>query len=119
MYSTLVIGASENPNRYSYMAIQLLLANRHLVYAYGNKLGKIENLNIQTEWPQDIDIETVTLYVGATNQKNLYQPILDLKPQRVIFNPGTENPEFQEILSKHKINFIEACTLVMLKTGQY
>jgi uncharacterized protein len=115
---TLVIGASENPERYSNIAINMLRDYKHAVVAVGNKTGKVRDVQIDREMPS-FDIHTVTLYVSAKNQDDFIAPILALKPERVIFNPGTENTEFQELLNSHGIEPIEACTLVMLRTGQY
>lgn len=116
---TLVIGASENPARYSYLAIKKLLAHGHEVLAIGNKKGEVEQVTIETEKIPFKDIDTVTLYLNPTNQKPYYDYILSLKPKRVIFNPGTENGELERKLSSHENNIMEACTLVMLSTGQY
>jgi uncharacterized protein len=115
---TLVIGASENPDRYSNIAINMLRDYKHAVVAVGNKTGKVRDVQIDREMPSS-DIHTVTLYVSAKNQDDFIAPILALKPERVIFNPGTENPEFEELLNSQGIEPIEACTLVMLRTGQY
>ena len=117
--NTLVIGASENPERYAFLAVRRLLAHDHPVKAVGLRPGVIDGVKIETGQPLFSDIDTVTLYVGPRNQKNLYDYVLKLKPERVIFNPGTENPEFQELLEKNGIQTEEACTLVMLSIGAY
>lgn len=117
--NTLVIGASENPERYAYLAVRRLLAHDHPVKAIGLKEGSIDGVKIETGQPGFSDIDTVTLYVGPRNQKNLYDYVLKLKPQRVIFNPGAENPEFEELLHQNGIQTEEACTLVMLSIGAY
>ena len=116
---TLVLGASENPARYSNMAINRLLSHGHSVVAIGYKKGKVNGVEIITEHPEMHDIDTVTLYLNPTNQKPYYDYILSLKPRRVIFNPGTENDELEDKLRKEGIKAQEACTLVMLGTGQY
>ncbi|HXS35486.1 MAG TPA: CoA-binding protein [Flavipsychrobacter sp.] len=116
---TLVIGASENPQRYSNMAVLRLQAKGYKVVAIGNRKGKVENVEIITEHPQREDIGTVTLYLNPTNQKAYYDYIISLKPNRIIFNPGTENEELERLALKEGINVLEACTLVMLSTGQY
>ncbi len=116
---TLVIGASENPERYSNLAVRRLLARGYKVVAIGNRKGKVEDVEIITEHPQREDIETVTLYLNPTNQKVYYDYIISLKPKRIIFNPGTENEELERMALKEGINILEACTLVMLTTGQY
>lgn len=116
---TLVLGASENPNRYSNMAILRLLTFGHPVVAIGNKKGKVDDVEIITEHPEMDDIDTITLYLNPTNQKPYYDYILSLKPRRVIFNPGTENDELEKKLVQKGVITQEACTLVMLGTGQY
>lgn len=116
---TLVIGASENKERYSNLAVNLLRQYQHPVVAIGNKIGKINNTQIVTGLPELVDIDTVTLYVSEKFQKDYINYIVSLKPKRVIFNPGTESDTFKQILKSNNINSIEACTLVLLRTGQY
>lgn len=117
--NTLVIGASENPARYSYLAVKKLIANHHPVQALGKRAGKIDDTEINTEHIAWENINTVTLYLNPQNQKPYYDYILSLNPERIIFNPGTENPEFESLAEKKGVKTIEACTLVMLSTGQY
>ncbi len=117
--ATLVIGASTNPGRYSHLAIHSLRKYGHNVIALAKRTGQVFDVPIQTEFPKNNDIHTVTMYVGAQNQKEYYQPILSLNPERVIFNPGAENQELQNLLEANGIEAIEACTLVMLSTGQF
>ena len=116
---TLVIGASMNPSRYSYLAINRLVAHQHPVVAIGLKEGIVSDVPIMKGQPDIQGIDTVTLYVNTANQKPYYDYIISLKPRRVIFNPGTENEELHELAAKHGIETIEACTLVLLGTGQY
>ncbi len=116
---TLVLGASENPSRYSFLAIKRLLANRYPVVAIGKKKGQVDEVDILTEQLPMDDIHTVTLYLNPTNQKPYYDYIMSLKPKRIIFNPGTENEELERKAAQVGINTLEACTLVMLSTGQY
>ncbi len=116
---TLVIGASTNPSRYSFLAIQKLSVYGHTVFAIGNKEGEVSGVKVVTENIMFEEIDTVTLYLNKKNQEVFYDYILKLKPKRVIFNPGTENVEFQNLLTKNSIPFEEACTLVLLGTGQY
>lgn len=116
---TLVLGASENPSRYSNLAINRLLAYGHPVVAIGNRKGNVKGIDIITEHPAMDDVDTVTLYLNPTNQKPFYDYILSLKPKRVIFNPGTENDELERKLVQKGVITQEACTLVMLSTGQY
>jgi predicted CoA-binding protein len=116
---TLVIGASENPIRYSYLAIESLRKHGADVVALAKRMGKVADVSIQTEFPKIDDVHTVTLYVGPQRQPEYYKQILELNPKRVIFNPGTENNELVSKLEEKGIEAIEACTLVMLSTGQY
>lgn len=116
---TLVLGASENPARYGNIAVNRLTQHNHPVVAIGKRKGSVAGVEIITEQPAIDDIDTVTLYLNPTNQKPYYDYILSLKPKRVIFNPGTENDELEDMLLKEGIQPIEACTLVMLGTGQY
>lgn len=116
---TLVIGASENKERYSNIAVNLLRQYQYPVVAIGNKIGKINDVEIVVGKPVLTDIDTVTLYVSEKYQKEYYQYIISLKPKRIIFNPGTENNELFELAIDNNIKPVEACTLVMLKTKQY
>lgn len=116
---TLVLGASLNPSRYSNMAINRLVDNEHPVEAVGLKNGEVAGVNIVTEKEPFEEIDTVTLYLNPKRQEEYYDYILSLKPQRVIFNPGTENPEFYKILEENNIESEVACTLVLLGTNQY
>jgi hypothetical protein len=116
---TLVIGASENPARYSNLAINRLKNHQHPVIAIGKKVGVVAGIPIGTEKIQVDDINTVTLYLNPALQKEYYDYIIDLHPKRIIFNPGTENDELAELAVKNKIQPVEACTLVLLSTGQY
>ena len=119
MKKTLVIGASENPERYSNKAIRALLLHKHEVVALGIKKGSVEGVNFHTEKEQFENVDTVTLYIGPRNQPEYYSYIIGLKPRRVIFNPGTENPEFIAQLKTNGIYPEIACTLVLLSTGQF
>jgi len=116
---TLVIGASEKPERYANQAVRLLLEYGHEVEAIGARQGLIETVPIRTGNPVLESIDTVTLYVGPQRQGNLMEYVTGLKPRRVIFNPGTENPDFAKQLLASGIEPIEACTLVMLRTAQW
>ena len=116
---TLVLGASENPARYSYLAINRLRANQHPVVAIGRRAGKVSDVNIITDQPPVNDIDTVTLYLNVQHQKEYYDYILSLYPKRIIFNPGAENDELAAMAARQGIQPMEACTLVLLSTGQY
>lgn len=118
---TVIIGASDNPSRYAYLAAENLHGRDHEFVPVGIKKGNVLGqpiLDLSTR-PAIPDVDTVTLYVGPRNQAEWYDYILALAPKRIIFNPGTENPEFEKIAAAAGIEVIEACTLVMLRTGQY
>ena len=117
--NTLVVGASLKPSRYSNQAVSRLAENGHTVYAVGLREGVISGISISKTWPARKEIDTVTLYLNPKHQEDYYQGILELNPKRVIFNPGTENPEFQTQLTQAGIEVEIACTLVMLSIGNY
>lgn len=116
---TLVLGASANPARYSYLAINRLTANHHPVVAIGKRKSEVAAVTIETEKLPFEDIDTVTLYLSEVHQKEYYDYIISLHPKRIIFNPGTENDELAELALKNNIKPLEACTLVLLSTDQY
>ncbi len=116
---TLVLGASANPTRYSYLAINKLREHKHPVVAIGRKTALVGDIPVQSETSPIAGLDTVTMYLNPENQKNYYDYILDQHPKRVIFNPGAENPEFEKMLQGKGIQTVEACTLVLLTTGQY
>ncbi|MEP7109212.1 MAG: CoA-binding protein [Ferruginibacter sp.] len=116
---TLVIGASPNPARYSYLAVQKLSALMHPVIPLGIKKGVIGNTEIETEKKLFEQIDTITLYLNPLRQKEYYDYILALRPKRIIFNPGAENDELSMLAQQKGIEAVEACTLVLLSTGQY
>jgi|SRR5690606_14075227 predicted CoA-binding protein len=116
---TLILGASENPSRYSYLALKKLRASGIPVVAIGKKEGRVEDVEITKQKLSLEGIDTVTLYLNPQHQKEYYEYIISLKPKRIIFNPGTENPELEKLARENNIQPLEACTLVMLSTGQY
>lgn len=116
---TVVVGASPDPSRYSYKAVRMLQDYRHTVYGVSIKRGEINGLTIENNKPHYQNIDTVTLYVGPQNQEYWIDYVLSLKPKRLIFNPGTENPEFFKKASEQGIECLHACTLVMLSIGAY
>ncbi|MFT4033658.1 MAG: CoA-binding protein [Siphonobacter sp.] len=116
---TLVIGASPNPDRYSFVATNRLLAYGHEVILLGKEKGSVAGIPIQQGQPPLTGIDTVTLYLNPVRQKDLYEYILSLNPRRIIFNPGTENSEFEALAGENNVETHEACTLVMLATNQY
>ncbi len=119
--TTLVVGASENVNRYSNMAMKLLKAYGHPVLALGKQKGDVDGIPIETlsNCFENSQIDTITLYLNPQNQIKYYQELINLKPKRVIFNPGTENEEFEQKLRDNNIETEEACTLVLLRSGQF
>jgi predicted CoA-binding protein len=117
--NTLILGASMNPSRYSHLALQRLRMYKHPVFAVGKKKGAVLDVMIETEKKKFENIHTITLYLNPDHQKEYYDYILSLKPQRIIFNPGAENPELASLAADNNISTMEACTLVMLSTGQY
>jgi predicted CoA-binding protein len=116
---TLVLGASDNPKRYSNLAMSRLQGKGHPVVAIGRKQVKAGGIDIETEKKAHAGVDTVTLYLSAAHQKEYYDYILSLHPKRIIFNPGAENPELEELAQANGIEPLEACTLVLLSTGQY
>ena len=116
---TVVLGASQNEERYSNMAVKKLVAHNHPVTAIGNKEGIINDIKIIKDNPTINDVDTITLYLNPENQKPYYDYILSLNPQRLIFNPGTENDELEKLAEEKGIKTMEACTLVLLSTNQY
>jgi hypothetical protein len=119
MKKTLVLGASHKPERYSNLAMNLLREKGHPVVPVGRRARQFDSWEIIEGQPYFSDIHTVTLYLSAAKQVDFYQYILDLKPERVVFNPGTENPGLYQLLDEKGITWEEACTLVLLQTGQY
>lgn len=116
---TLVLGASLKPQRYSNMAIHKLVNYKHEVVAFGLRKGTVAGIVIDIDALPYRNIHTVTLYLNPERQKTFYDYIISLQPERVIFNPGTENTELQNILSQNNIYYEEACTLVLLSINQY
>ena len=116
---TLVLGASENPNRYSFLAIKSLAAHGHPIVAIGKLMGQVEGITINKEVQQEPDIDTITLYLNPAHQKQYYDYILSLNPKRVIFNPGAENSELASLCRNNNIEVVYGCTLVMLSTNQF
>jgi predicted CoA-binding protein len=116
---TVVLGASPNPERYSYLAVSRLTAKGHPVVAIGKREALIGATPVTTEHPAVPDVDTVTLYMNPVLQREYYDYILQLHPKRIIFNPGTENDELATLATSKGIAPVEACTLVLLSTGQY
>ena len=116
---TLVLGASPNPSRYSNLAVRMLSSKGHDVIALGKRRGKIESVEVITEKNEIDNLDTVTLYMNANNQKQYHDYIISQKPKRIIFNPGAENDQLAAMAEENGILSQQACTLVLLSTGQY
>lgn len=117
---TVVLGASPNPNRYSHLAANMLQGGSFDFIQLGKKAGNVAGQEIITELPDKLDgVDTFTMYLGAKNQPEYYPLILNSKPRRIIFNPGAENAELAGLATMKGIEVVEACTLVMIRTGQY
>ena len=119
MKKTLIIGASPNPQRMSNIVTQKLHALGHEVIPLGIRKGEINGLEIKLQRADFQNIDTITLYLNPTLQKDYYDYILSLKPKRLIFNPGTENFELAKLAKENGIEAIIGCTKVMLSLGQY
>lgn len=118
-FKTLVIGASINPERYAYKAVNLLVKNEIEVVPMGVKPGLVANLSIVSPLIFQFNIHTITLYIGASKQEPYFDFILKINPKRVLFNPGTENPKLANLLNETGIVWENACTLILLSTNQY
>ncbi len=118
---TVIVGATTNESRYAYMAAEMLTNYQHEIVPIGIKKGEVMGQTILDIKSKPIigEVDTVTLYIGPQHQPEHYSYLLSLKPKRFIFNPGTENPEFEKMVEQSGAEAIEACTLVMLRTGQY
>jgi len=116
---TLILGATPNSGRYAYLAANRLVSHGHDIINVGIKKGEVAGVPIEPAEDIHPDVDTITLYVGPQNQPPLYDYILNTKPKRIIFNPGTENSELQRKAREQGIETLYACTLVMLSTGQY
>jgi predicted CoA-binding protein len=119
MKTTLVFGASLKLHRYSNLVVNRLMDHNIKTEAFGLKAGKIKGTQVWTNLDNFVNIDTITMYIGAVRQPDYYGCILRINPRRVIFNPGTENPEFYKILKDNGIEVEVACTLVLLSIGQY
>ncbi len=116
---TLVLGATTKPERYAFKAITMLVEKGHSVIAIGSNMGEVAGITIRTKNIPLKNIDTVTLYLNPVRQREYYNYIIETKPKRVVFNPGTENPEFYQLLQGNGIKVEVACTLVLLATNQY
>lgn len=116
---TVVLGASPNPDRVSNQAVHRLLAAGYETVAVGIRAGEIAGLEIQIGQPPIKDVHTITLYMNPQRQEPLYDYILSLQPERIIMNPGTENPVLAHLARGQGIEIEVACTLVMLSLAAY
>ncbi|KVV13940.1 hypothetical protein AP058_03310 [Flavobacterium sp. TAB 87] len=116
---TLVLGASTKTDRYAYKAITMLVEKGHPVLAIGQRAGEVAGIKIHTKAIPVKSVDTITLYLNPMRQRDYYNYIIEAQPKRVIFNPGTENPEFYQLLELNNIKAEVACTLVLLSTNQY
>lgn len=116
---TIVLGASTNPTRYSFLATNRLLGAGHTVFPVGIKKGEIAGISIINDREIIENVDTISLYIGPDHQEEWKSYIMETKPNRVIFNPGTENPAFEKELIDAGIDAVEECTLVLLSTSQY
>src|SRR6218665_1631889 len=113
---TLVLGASTKPERYAFKAINMLTEKGHTVLAIGQKGGEVAGVKIHTKTIPVKNIDTVTLYLNPARQRDYYNYIIEAQPKRVVFNPGSENPEFYQLLELNNIKAEVACTLVLMTT---
>ncbi len=116
---TVVLGATPNPSRYAYIAANRLVNNGHEIVNVGIKEGEVAGAKILSGEPALEGVDTVTLYVGPARQPPYYEWLFNLQPRRIIFNPGTENPELMRLARERGIEVVAGCTLVMLASGQY
>lgn len=119
MKNTLILGATTNEQRYAYLAAEMLTEKQYSIFPVGIKKGELFGQKIKNDKNIIENIDTITLYIGPQHQEEWYQYILEIKPKRVIFNPGTENERLMNMLEKNKIQVTQACTLVLLSTNQY
>ncbi len=115
---TLVLGATNNQERYAWKAAMMLRDYGHEVFPVGIKTGEVAGKSIQRQFPSEA-IDTITLYLNATHQLQWMEAILSSGAKRIIFNPGTEHPELMDAARAAGMETLEACTLVLLRTGQY
>ncbi len=117
--TTLILGASLNPERYSFKATKKLIEKKIKVFLVGRNKGQINGININNKFPLDREIHTISIYLNPSAQEEYVESILSLRPKRVIFNPGTENSNLSNLLSLKEIQCENSCTLILLSTNQY
>lgn len=118
---TVIVGATDNPSRYAYLAASMLREYNHEIAPIGIKTGTVQGTEIQDirTRPDIKDVHTITMYIGPQHQPEWYDYLLSLKPKRIIFNPGTENEAFEKMAEAQGVEALEACTLVMLRSRHY
>ncbi len=116
---TVVIGASPKKSRFSNKAVRMLSEYGHPLVAIGLREAEIYGIKIIKDPPEIENVHTITIYVGKKNQKEYYDYILNLKPKRIIFNPGAENQELEKMAKNEGIEVVQDCTLVMLSKGKF
>ena len=116
---TLLLGGSMNPNRYAFLAIHQLLAKGYVVRAIGKRQGSVNSVKIHNSKKKFKNIDTVSIYLNKNNQREYYDYIINLNPNRVVFNPGSENKELEKLLDQYNINFERSCMLVKLRLDTY
>lgn len=119
MKKTVVLGATPNKRRYAFWAVKNLVKHKHEVIPLGIKQGEVAGQSIIHGRPEIEDVHTITLYIGPSRQKEYYEYLISLSPKRIIFNPGTENPELKNMAQQKGIETLEDCTLMMLDSGRY
>jgi len=117
--SILILGASTNPNRSSFMATKFLNNRGFTLQAVAGKTGMIDDLEITNNLQNQGPVHTVTIFLNAQRQKDYYDFIISLKPKRIIFNPGTENPELETLAKNHQIQTLSGCTIAMITAGLF
>ncbi len=116
---TLVLGASLNPTRTSYTALQKLQARDIPVVAVGRTAGQVGDIEIVTGTPVLASCDTISMYISREQQPPLYEYIFSCNPRRLIFNPGTENQELASLAKQRGIEVEVGCMLVMLAIGTF
>jgi predicted CoA-binding protein len=119
MSIVVVLGASPNSERFSYKAVKRLISNNYQVVAIGKSNGFIGNIPIVTGQPALNDVHTVLMYLAPYHQGEIFDYVISLRPKRVIFNPGTESPEFEEWLTSYDIEIVHDCSLIMMAAGRF
>lgn len=118
--TTVLLGASPKPDRFAYKAVRSLQRRNIPVIALGRKDADLDGIKIRKGMPGDIGpVHTVTLYLNPKNQEEYYDYIISLQPSRIIFNPGTWNPDLAELARSHDIEVVRDCMLIMLNSSKF